>query len=57
MYWQSRMKVKKSVGPYTPEWIETVTNVMVNAKVIPNVQEAIENILTDEFLFHVTKAL
>ncbi len=56
-YGAARMKVKKSVGPYTPEWIETVTNVMVNAKVTPNVQEAIENILTDEFLFHVTKAL
>lgn len=50
----SFMRILQVIPNYTPESIQLVTNIIENTKVVQNVSQAVQNILTDEYLFRIT---
>jgi len=49
----SQMKMKKLVGNYDTDTVKTIATVISNTRAANNVQEAVENLLTVEYLFQV----
>ena len=54
-YGATKMKMLRRVGNYDPQTVQAITNILINTKAVNNLQEAVENILTVDFLYYLKK--
>ena len=54
-YGAASMKARRTIGNYDAKTVETVANILSNTKAVKNVQEAVQDVLTTEYLFCVRK--
>lgn len=54
-YGASQIKIQRSIGNYLPETVRTIVTILMNTKAVKDIQQAVENIITTDYLFWVEK--